>query len=243
MTKRSILSLLALALCFCVRAEDGGSLTGTVKFDGEAPEPAIKKIPDDKKAECKCQGAGVADESMVVDKATKGLKWAIIRIMDAKPKDAPPAPEKPYSIDQQGCTFTPHVVVVAPGTDLEILNPDKILHNIHTLPYDSEDPAQNTAAQDKLTYKAKWLKDPDLIELKCDVHGWMKGFIVCHDPRYCAISGADGKFEIKNVPAGKYKVNIYHESFGNYMKKDTVDVEIKAGAPTDMGDLKFQPKK
>ncbi len=240
---RNLLPLLVLAVSFCARAEDGGSLKGTVKYDGDVPEPKIKEIPADKKAECKCEGKGVADESLVVDKATKGLKWAIIRIKDAKPKDPLPKPEKPFEIDQHGCTFTPHVVIVPPGTDLEVLNPDKILHNIHTLPYDSEDPPQNTAAQGQLTYKGKWLKDEDLIELKCDIHGWMKGFIVCHDPRYCAVSGADGTFEIKNLPAGKYKVNVFHESFGNYMKKETIDVEVKAGAATDMGELKFAPKK
>ncbi|MEI6236100.1 MAG: hypothetical protein WCT04_23845 [Planctomycetota bacterium] len=243
MKKIAMLPMLALAMSFCGFAADGGSLKGTVKLDGDVPEPKIKEIPADKKAECKCEGKGVADESMVVDKATKGLKWAIIRIMDAKTEGAPPKADKPFEIDQKGCTFTPHIVIVPPGTDLEVLNPEKVMHNIHTTPYDSENPAQNFAVATQTTYKAKWLKDADLVEIKCDIHGWMKGFILCHDPRTCAISAADGTFEIKNVPAGKYKVNIWHESFGNYMKKETIDVEIKAGAATDLGDVKFQPKK
>jgi len=232
--------LLCLALAFGARAEDGGSLKGTVKYDGDVPPPVMKDVPEKDQADCKCKT--VADENLVVDKATKGLKWAIIRIQNAKPKDAPPKAEK-YQLDQKSCTFTPHVVIVPPETDLTVLNPDKIMHNIHTYPFDSEDASQNTATLTDLTYKAKWLKDADLIEVKCDIHTWMHGYIVCHDPRYCAVSGADGTFEIKNLPPGKYKLNVWHEKFGNYMKKETIDVEIKPGATTDLGDMKFTPKK
>ena len=220
-----------------------GILKGVVKYDGEPPEPKFKEVPPNTEG---CH-ANVADESLVVDKATKGLKWAIIRITDVTPKEALPKPAKPYQIDQKGCTFTPHVVIVPPGTDLQILNPDKILHNIHTQPYDLINPPQNMAVTGPLTYKAKWLKDAELIEIKCDVHGWMKGFIVCHDPRYCAVTGADGTFEIKNLPPGKYQVNVWQESFGNYFpdktkKTETFSVEIKAGATTDLGEMKFAPK-
>ena len=239
---RNILPLLVLALAFGVRAEDGGSLKGTVKLDGEVPEPGIKVVPDGNKAECKCQGKGVPDESLVVDKATKGMKWAIIRLTapDSVKMPALPKLEKAPEMDQQGCMFSPHVVNVPPGTPFDILNPDKVTHNIHTLPYDSENPSKNFAVSDKAVYKGEWLKDADLIEIKCDIHAWMRGFIVCHDPRLCAISAADGTFEIKNVPPGDYKLNIWHEKCGNYMKKETIDITIKAGAATDLGDVKMQ---
>ncbi len=159
------------------------------------------------------------DDSLVVDKASKGLKWVIVRIMNAAPKDDPPKPATPYQMTQKGCTFSPHVAIVAPKTDLLILNPDKIMHNIHTQPYDSEDKPLNQATQTDLIYKAAWLNDPDLISIQCDMHNWMHGFILCHDPRYCAVSGADGTFEIKDLPAGKYKVNIYHEKFGELLEE------------------------
>ena len=237
----SFLSALAI-----IAGEDGGTLKGTVTYDGAPPAQKLIPVSESNQERCHCQN--VADESLVVDQATKGLKWAIIRIMDAKPKNAPPKAAKPYELDQKGCTFTPHVVIVPPETDLEILNPDKILHNVHTAPFDSADPVQNPAAADKMTYKAKWLNEPDLIAITCNIHGWMKGYICCHDPRYCAVTGTDGTFEIKNLPPGKYQVNVWQESFGNYFpdktkKTETFSVEIKAGATTDLGDMKFAPKK
>jgi hypothetical protein len=218
-----------------------GSLKGTVKYDGEAPEVKMIEMPAEEQV--KCHQKAVQDESLVVDKASKGLKWTIIRIMNANPKDDPPRATTPYALTQKGCTFMPHVVIVPPNTDLEILNPDKILHNIHTTPYDSNDPQQNPAVATDFTYKAAWLKEADLIKIECNIHPWMKGHILCHDPRYCAVTGADGTFEIKNLPSGKYKLNVWHEKFGNYLKKETIDVEILPGEPTDLGEMKFAPKK
>ena len=234
-----------ISLCFvlvmsCTFAEEGGSLKGTALFDGPPPEPILREITADKKSGCTCDK--VLDESLVVDKASGGLKWVMVRILDVKTKDAPPKPAVPIQISQKGCTFTPHVIVVPPETDLEILNPDAILHNIHTTAYDFANPSQNTVhspTEPKKIYKAMWLKEPEIIEIKCDIHFWMKGFIVVHDPRFCAVTGADGAFEIKNVPPGKYSVEVFHEKLG----AKTLNVDIKAGAATDLGPIKFTPKK
>ncbi len=174
------------------------AVKGTVLFDGVPPAPVVYEITPDKKSGCTCDK--VVDESLVVDKATGGLKWAIVRIMDAKAKDAPPKPAGPVQIDQKGCVFSPHVIVVPPETDLEVLNPDAILHNVHSTAYDFANPSQNFVAsptESKIVYKAQWLKEPEIIEIKCDIHSWMNGFIVVHDPRYCAVTGVDGSFEIK----------------------------------------------
>ena len=46
----------------------------------------------------------------------------------------------------------------------------------------------------------------------------------------------------KGIPPGKYNVSIWQESFGNYGGKETHPIEIKAGAATEMGELKFKPK-
>ena len=142
-------------------------------------------------------------------------------------------------------TFTPHVIIVAPNTDLTILNPDPVNHNVHTIPYDFLNPPQNMTqgpSMPKLTYKAAWLKQEEIIEVQCNIHPWMKGLIVCHDPRYAAVTGADGSFEIKDVPPGKYKVAIFQEKLGDGTK-DPIEVEIKAGTVNDLGQIKYKAKK
>lgn len=228
----AVAAVLAMASTFAGE----GSLSGSVKYDGEAPKPKVLNIAADKAAGCK--HGEQADESLVVDPATKGIKWAVIRIMDVKP--ATPVEPKTVEIDQKGCFFTPRVSIVAPGSDIDVLNPDKIAHNVHTIPLDGTNVPINrmmVAADPKLTVKGKKHNvEPELVQLQCDIHPWMKGFIVIHDPRFAAVTGADGKFDIKGVPPGKYKVFINHD-----LGEQEKEIEIKDGAATAL-DVTFKQK-
>lgn len=213
-----------------------GSLSGSVKYDGEAPKQKMIEVGADKAAGC--HAGPMVDESLVVDPATKGIKWAIIRIMDVKA--AAPAEPKVVEIDQGGCHFTPRVSIVAPGSDIDVLNPDKIAHNVHTIPLDGTNQPINrmmVAADPKLNVRGKkHAAEPELIQLQCDIHPWMKGFIVVHDPRFCAVTGPDGKFDIKGVPPGKYKVLVNHD-----LGEQEKEIEIKDGAASTL-DVTFKQK-
>lgn len=228
----SIAAVLAMASVYAGE----GSLSGSVKYDGEAPKPKVFNVAADKAAGC--HHGEIPDESLAVDPATKGIKWAIIRIMDVKA--AAPAEPKLVEIDQKGCHFTPRVSIVAPGSDIDVLNPDKIAHNVHTIPLDGTNQPINrmmVAADPKLTVKGKkHAAEPELIQLQCDIHPWMKGFIVVHDPRFAFVTGPDGKFDIKGVPAGKYKVMINHD-----LGEQEKEIEIKDGAATAL-DVTFKQK-
>lgn len=235
----SVVSVLVLACS--LRAADGGSIKGTVVYDGEPPEikPHEVKDADNQKA-CNCKE--VPNEDLLVDPKTKGIKWAIVRLM-IEAKDAPPKAEKKAQITQKGCQFTPHTIVVAPGEDVEVLNPDGIAHNVHTTGYDFLNPPLNVMCAGGDASKdikgPKYLKDAEIVKLECNIHPWMKGFIVVHDPRYCALTGEDGKFEIKNVPPGKYKLNIYLDG----LPEKNLDVEVKAGAATEVEQKMKKSKK
>ena len=56
----------------------------------------------------------------------------------------------------------------------------------------------------------------------CNIHPFMKGYILLLDHPYMAVSGDDGTFEIKNIPAGKHEFQFWHEAAG-YLK----NVEIQ----------------
>lgn len=228
----AVAAVLAMASTFAGE----GSLAGSVKYDGEAPKQKMIEVGADKAAGC--HAGPMVDESLVVDPATKGIKWAIIRIMDVKAATPPEA--KKVEIDQKGCFFTPRVSIVAPDSDIDVLNPDKIAHNVHTIPLDGTNTPINrmmVAADPKLTVKGtKHNKEPELVQLQCDIHPWMKGFIVVHDPRFAAVTGPDGKFDIKGVPPGKYKVFINHD-----LGEQEKEVEIKDGAATAL-DVTFKQK-
>lgn len=234
-----------LAILVCAFAIVGGtfagegSVKGVVKYNGEPPAPKKTKIAADKAADCKHDE--IVSEELVVDGASKGIKWAMVRIMGVKAA-APAAPFAEPEIDQKGCAFQPHVVIIAPGTNLIVKNSEKVAHNFHTTPLDATNPGYNrmmTPADEKVTLKGeKYFAEPEVVKMQCDVHPWMNGFIVCHDPRFAAITGADGTFEIKGVPPGKYDVSVFHE-----LGEQTFKIEVKEGAAADIGTVLFPAKK
>ena len=215
------------------------SIKGRVIYNGKARAPKVAPIPAEFQAGC--QHDKIPSDDFVFDPATNGLRWAIVRVMNVKgPPDA--AKFAPLTINQQGCAFTPHALVVPPGGDVEVLNPDKIGHNVHIVPLDLLNKSLNTmmgATDEKLVLKGeKYFTEPEVIRIQCDIHPWMKCYVAVHDPRYAAVSGADGEFEIKNVPSGRYEMVITHE-----LGEKRIKVEVKAGETTDLETIDFGEKK
>ena len=227
-----------LFVAFSALAGEGGSLTGVVKIDGEVPKPAVLNIDPAKKGGCNHNN--MPDEAWVVNPANKGLKWVSVRVMDLEL----PAPQQPFpeqKIDQKLCVFSPRVTIVGPLAGVEVLNPEGIAHNAHTVPMEvTNDPFNRMIPANVPGLKIpgkRFLEAPEYIRLQCDIHGWMVAWIVVHDPRLAAVSDADGKFEIKNIPPGKYKVLFNHEGV-----EQEKQFEIKAGAATDAGEILFKKK-
>jgi plastocyanin len=190
----------------------GGTISGEVKVSGAAPAPKVVKVNKDNEV---C-GA----EKKIVEVAVgpgNGLAEAVVAVAGAK--GAKPA--KKAVLDQKGCEFRPHILVMAPG-EVDILNSDGVLHNIHT--FSTANPAINKAQPKfKKTMTEKFEK-PEAIKVQCDAHSWMLGWIYVTDAPV-ATTDDKGSFKIENVPAGKHKVEVWHPVLG----KQTKEVEVKAG--------------
>ncbi len=194
-------------------AQGGGTVEVEVKYNGA---PVVEKLKVNKDTE-KC-GTEAMIEKVVVG-GNKGLANAVASVPGAKGAKAVKG-----VIDQKGCKFVPHVVVMSPG-ELEIKNSDDILHNIHT--YSTANAAINKAQPKfKKTMTEKFDK-PEFIKVTCDVHSWMLGWVAV-TPGPAAVTDANGVAKISDVPAGKQKVEVWHETLGKQEK----DVDVKAGQTT-----------
>lgn len=203
----------------------GGGISGVALFKGTAPKPKKLKVTKDKK---RCDQSPKYDESLVV----KDGKLANVIVYIAEVKGGKKLEKKGVTLDQNGCRYAPHVLAVPAGADLTILNPDKVLHNIHT--YSKINKPMNRA-QPKFKKKLKVKFDkPEIMEVKCDVHGWMGGWIFVAGNPYYSITGEDGAFSLTDLPAGKYSVQIWHEKLGTQTK----EVEVKAGETAKL-DVEF----
>lgn len=202
-------------------AQDAGSLSGRITYGGAPPPKKKVDVTKDKEV---CGKSDIYDESLVVG-PDKGLKNAVVMVLGAKggtftsPK---------VELDQKGCEYVPHVVVVPTTGQLDILNSDGILHNIHT--QSTANPSINVAQPKFKKVLTQKFAKPEIIKAACDAHGWMNGWIVATDSPFVAVTDDKGNFAIKDIPPGTYKVEIWHETLGKQVK----EVSIKAKADSKL---------
>ena len=203
-----------------VTAQSGGTIVGEVKFSGTPPAPKVTKVNKDNQA---C-GEEKKSEDLVVG-PNMGIMNAVVSL--AGVTSAPPAkPAKKPVLDQKGCQFTPHVLLVPAGAEVDVLNPDGVLHNIHT--FSTANPSINKAQPKFKKVMTEKFEKPEIVKVQCDAHSWMSGWVVIMAHPYYGVTDDKGTFKLQNVPAGKHKVEVWHETLG----KMTKEVEVKAGVET-----------
>ncbi|HLL23445.1 MAG TPA: hypothetical protein VK427_15010 [Kofleriaceae bacterium] len=219
-----------LALLLLSSAADAGSVKGTVLFEGEAPERA--KLTRD--TDPVCAKVDKLSEDVIV---TKGkLKDVLVRIKNGSAgKHA--APSTPVAIDQRDCMYTPRVVGVVAGQKLGVRNSDGTFHNV-----------RGTVGGKALWNKPHPKGEPelaldtpaagDVVDVVCDVHPWMHAYAVVMDHPFFAVTGDNGAFEIKNLPAGTYTLEAWHPTLGT----KTMTVKIGTG-PKAAVSARFSYKK
>lgn len=200
---------------------NGGTIVGEVKFQGDPPAPEKIEINKDTQV---C-GTEKTSKALLVS-SNKGIANVVVSITDiSKGKKMEAA--KP-ELDQKGCEYIPHIVFVPAGGELAILNSDGITHNVHT--YSTVNSSFNRAQpkfRKKISHK---FEQPEIIETKCDIHGWMHAYIVVHDHPYYTKTDENGSFKLTDVPAGTYTVAFWHETLGKVEQQ----VEVKAGEETQV---------
>jgi hypothetical protein len=163
-----------------------------------------------------------ADKAIIEDRRRRqqGPSQCVVSV----PRPKTPTAKK-ITVDQHGCKFVPHVSATTPG-EVELKNSDDILHNIHT--YSTANPSINKAQPKFKKVMAEKFEKPEIIKLTCDVHSWMLGWVAVMPNPFFGVTDANGVAKVENVPPGKYKVEVWHETLG----KQTKDVEVKAGQTT-----------
>ena len=121
-----------------------------------------------------------------------------------------PAPEQPVVMEQKELRFVPHVLVILAGTTVEFPNNDPLAHNVFSI---SEAKRFNLGLYSRGTIRRLKFEKPGVVELLCNVHMEMSGFIVVVNNPYFAQTGPDGTFRIKGVPAGRHRLRCWHERF------------------------------
>lgn len=201
------------------KVEGGGTVHGTVTFAGSLPTPEKRPVSRDTEA---CGKEPKVSDSLLVSPSDKGVKNAVVFLEGAR--QGKPFSTVPTELDQRGCWFVPHVVLVRAGQPFTLVNSDGVLHNFRT-PGTGANPAVNKA-QPKFKKRLEIKIDhPDIIPVNCDVHEWMHAVVVVMAHPYYALTDEHGTFMLTDVPPGRYTLTLWHEVLG----KQTRDVVVAPG--------------
>ena len=204
---------------------DGGTISGVVKFKGTAPAAKKLEVTKDKEV---CAKNAKSDPSLIVSGGN--LVNAVVTITDIK-KGKKMEPQK-VTLNQNGCEYHPHVLAMMAGSSVDILNPDGILHNVHSYSK-ANSPFNMAQPKFKKTITVK-VDKPEVVSLKCDVHGWMSGWLFVGENPYFSVTDNSGGFKLTDVPAGTYNVEVWHETLGKVSQKVTVKAKEEAKVTFEM---------
>jgi hypothetical protein len=212
----------ALLLGRNVSAAGTGSVTGSVKLSGTAPH--MKGIDMSKDPYCvKQHENNPATLENVMVGANGGLQNVVLYITEGLgAAEAAAVPSEEPTVDQKGCMYIPHVLVMDVNQKFKVTASDQTTHNIHPLPA----PGTGNIGWNKSQppgappIETSW-KAPEAISVKCNIHPWMHGWhVVVKGPH--AITGEDGSYTIKDLLPGTYTVTAWQEEYGTQTAKVTV---------------------
>jgi plastocyanin len=219
-THNLVAALAGGSLLLAGAAFGGGTIAGSVSLSGPAPKAAKVKRTSD--PVCAKSAKELDDLTITVGKDGKSLDNVFVRVIG--PTGTAPAGD--VTVDQHECNYEPRVQGAVAGQKIQVKNEDGTLHNVHA--YDGTKTLFNQAQPPK---SAAIEKSPpattEVVKLKCDVHPWMAGYVIINKNPYFAVS-KDGKYEIKDVPAGTYTIEAWHEKLGT---KKQENVKVADGAP------------
>ncbi len=142
--------------------------------------------------------------------------------VDRKPELLPILP-KPQ-LNQKNQTFVPRVLAITNGTTVEIINEDKIYHNVFSY---SRIQSFNIGKRPTGVVYDQTFNNSGAIQVFCNIHPNMSSYVLVLDTPYFVKTDDEGYYVFNNIPAGKYWLEIFHPEFGTEKRQ----VTIKNGTP------------
>ncbi len=215
---------------FHVDPKTAGTISGKVEFAGK--KPLRKTVAMESDPQCVKLGKVMDDVIAVNNDGTLANVFVSIKQGLEDKKFEPSA--DPVVIDQKGCWFGPRVLGLQVGQTLKVTNSDPVTHNIHPLAEINRE--WNQSQEPGAAALTRKFTQPEvMIRVKCNIHGWMHAWVGVVAHPYFAVTGADGTFQLRNVPPGHYTIETWQEALGKQEQQITL-------APSGTSELVFKYK-
>jgi plastocyanin len=199
------------ALCGTAGA---GTIKGSVRYSGAPVERKKFPVTIDQYL---CGKEKTAGDLLL--SPNNGIHNVVVSLQGMPAGAKWPAKPVPVKMDQSKCEFIPRVVIVPAGGTVEFLNSDRLMHNVRSGGKDN--PPFNRAQPHARTI-AIGFKHPEVLRIDCDLHSWMRGWVVVAEHPYYTLTNEAGEFIIENVPPGKYTLQLWQETLGTMTQEVTV---------------------
>jgi plastocyanin len=211
-TTNIVAGLLGLAVwCGGAGLAGAGTIKGTVRFAGGSVEVKKVKVTVDHTT---C--GTTKDVEDVVVSPDKGLRNVVVSLV-TPPPDAKWSVAPTVQMDEKQCVFVPRAVVVPAGGTVEFLNSDRLRHNLHSASGGHNPTFNRTQPRGRAIPIT--LRRPEIIRIDCDLHPWMRAWVVVAEHPFYAVTNERGEFALENVSPGTYTLQLWHETLG-VVKKD-----------------------
>jgi plastocyanin len=148
-------------------------------------------------------------------------RHVVVYLRDARPQ---PVMAMRVAIRQVNESFTPRVVAVTVGSEVEFPNDDPIYHNVFSL---SRAKNFNLGRYPKGDTRRVRFDRPGVVKVFCEIHSHMSATVMVFDHPWFAVPAENGAFELPAVPAGDRQITAWHERLGD----TTLSLRVIAGQP------------
>jgi hypothetical protein len=248
----SVCRSIVLSLCFSapisawayeeMTVSNGGMVTGTVQFSGELPPPTpfeLRRYYDRVYCGAISDGSGYRLLREVSVGAQQGLKDVIVTVEGVE--KGKPFEFTETNLETNICQFVPFVSVMRENHPLIVKNLDQVSHDLQFYERDQEHvfimfhrPALTKAGTSDIIKFTGSRRD---VTMQCGMHPFMQGHGLAVDNPYYAITGLEGTFAIKDLPAGRYRIKAWHPTLGEKVQ----DVTVAANGTASLG-FSFEAK-
>jgi plastocyanin len=173
--------------------------------------------------------AGGSLRVTLADSKGKPVEDAVVSLAPIDGAQLAVPPVTGSEVVQKGQMFIPYVTVVTVGTSVAFPNADTVQHHIYSLskPKRFEKPLYAPGSRESVVFD-----QPGVVTLGCNIHDWMIAYIVVLPTPYFARSGGDGAALIEGLPAGRYRLEVWHPLLATVQSRE-VTVKADDGSPPE----------
>jgi plastocyanin len=215
------LSLMAFVALGTPAASDEkpGSIAGVVRYTGTVPPPE-KILTND---------GTLLHNDLVVDPKTRGLRY-VVAVLENAPAQPKVTKAKPVLVDQREMVFVPRVVAVQHGQAVSFDNSDTCNHSV--MASSTVEANQfNLFVQQGKPYEHVFEPQRRPVQIGCSLHAWMRAWVYVLPHPWFAVSDEHGRFQVKDIPPGKYTLWLRHPDTGRQERRE---VGVRAGKVLDL---------